>query len=150
MMEGRIIRRKRSSYRRSNTAIFHEINITPFVDVVLVLLVIFMVASPMLTTQIPVKLPEVGGDSKTVASAPLQITILSDGKIGMNNRFVTQRELIDHLQKIAKTDIHKMQAIWVLGDRDVNYGQVLKVIALIQQVGFRNVSLASAPKKNVE
>jgi biopolymer transport protein TolR len=122
---------------RSNQ--FTDINVTPFVDVMLVLLIIFMVAAPMLTAGVTVDLPEssakpVGGEDE-----PLSVTITNEGKIFIQETEVPLEQLGDRLNAIVgeKTDTR----IFVRGDKNVSYGEVMRVMGEINAAGLSKVAL---------
>lgn len=118
-----------------------EINITPFVDVMLVLLIIFMVAAPLLTVSVPVDLPRVGEAATPPPSdaKPLTVTVVGDGRIFLQEDEVTFDNLVGLIQSAAggATD----QRIYVRGDRTVNYERVMQVMNLINSAGFTHIGL---------
>lgn len=139
---------RRQSFRHAKRSrLFAEINVTPFVDVMLVLLVIFMVSAPMLAKQIGVNLPEVGGKDASMAKAPIVITVNNKGQISVDSKVIVIGELVNKLKALSVSTINHREAIWIRADKDVNYGTVAEIIELIQGAGFTNVSLASMSKK---
>ena len=123
-----------------------DINVTPFVDVMLVLLIVFMVTAPMLTVGVPVNLPDSNADSLPDDKEPLTLTINSKGEIFIQKTKVGFSELIPKLLAIAKnrTDTR----IYVRGDKNINYGRVLEVMGTLSGAGFSKVALISEPYKN--
>ena len=123
-----------------------EINVTPFVDVMLVLLIIFMVTAPLLTVGVQVDLPESAADSLPDDQEPLTITINSKGEIFIQEHQVTFKKIVPKLLAIAKnrTDTR----IYVRGDKTINYGRVLEVMGRLSGAGFSKVALISEPYKN--
>ena len=116
-----------------------EINVTPMVDVMLVLLVIFMVAAPLLTVGVPVDLPQTKAPAITEQKEPLVITVNSQGKLFLQNSPVGDDELVPRLQAITKNN--PQADIYVRGDRAINYGRVMEVMGMVSAAGFSKVSL---------
>jgi biopolymer transport protein TolR len=129
---------------------FNDINITPFVDVMLVLLIIFMVAAPMLTTGVTVDLPKTQASPVPGNDEPVNVSIKSDGTIYIQNTETTITTLGTKLKSIlgAKKDTR----IFVRGDTAIDYGQVMRVIGEINGAGYSKVALLTdmsglAPKR---
>ena len=116
-----------------------EINVTPMVDVMLVLLVIFMVAAPLLTVGVPVDLPQTKAPAITEQKEPLVITVNGEGKLFLQNAEVGDDELVPRLQAITKNNPEA--DIYVRGDRAINYGRVMEVMGMVSAAGFSKVSL---------
>ena len=116
-----------------------EINVTPFVDVMLVLLIVFMVTAPLLTVGVPVDLPETRASQITDESTPLIITIKADGEIALQNRPIERPLLIPRLEAVASS--RPDTRIFVRGDRAVSYGEVIAIMAEVQAAGFNRVAL---------
>jgi biopolymer transport protein TolR len=116
-----------------------EINVTPMVDVMLVLLVIFMVAAPLLTVGVPVDLPQTKAPAITEQKEPLVISINAESKLFLQNTEVGEDELVPRLQAITKNNPEA--DIYVRGDRAINYGRVMEVMGLVSAAGFTKVSL---------
>ena len=122
-----------------------EINVTPLVDVMLVLLVVFMVTAPLLTVGVPVDLPQTQASPINEAKEPLVITVNREGAIYVQEATVETDALVPKLQAI--TGANPDAVIYVRGDKEINYGRVLEVMSLVSSAGFRKVSLvAEAPK----
>jgi len=122
-----------------------EINVTPLVDVMLVLLVVFMVAAPLLTVGVPVDLPQTQAPPITEPKEPLVITINGEGHIFIQETDVTTESLVPRLEAI--TGSNPDAVLYVRGDKAINYGRVLEVMSLVSTAGFRKVSLiAESPK----
>jgi biopolymer transport protein TolR len=122
-----------------------EINVTPLVDVMLVLLVVFMVTAPLLTVGVPVDLPQTSAPPINEPKEPTVITVNKDGAIFIQETSVPIDSLVSRLQAI--TGSNPDAVLYVRGDKDINYGRVLEVMSLISNAGFRKVSLvAEAPK----
>ena len=125
---------------------FSEINVTPFVDVMLVLLIIFMVTAPLLTVGVQVDLPESNADSLQSDNEPLELTISKDGNIYIQETEINIRELIPKL--IAITDNRLNTKIYVRGDEVINYGKVMRVLGELSGSGFSKVALITKPITN--
>ena len=118
-----------------------EINVTPFVDVMLVLLIVFMVTAPLLTVGIPVDLPKVRADALTDQKDPLEITVKLDGSVYLGESQVEVENLIPRLNAI--TDQNSQARIYVRGDRVVAYGRVMEIMSLINTAGYVKVALVT-------
>ena len=116
-----------------------EINVTPMVDVMLVLLVIFMVAAPLLTVGVPVDLPQSKAPAINEQKEPLVITVNAEGKLFLQNSGIEDDELVPRLQAITKNNPDA--DIYVRGDRAINYGRVMEVMGMVSAAGFSKVSL---------
>lgn len=116
-----------------------EINVTPFVDVMLVLLIVFMVTAPLLTVGVPVDLPKTKASQITDDQTPIVITIKADGEIALQNRVIEPELLIPRLEAIAKSKPDTK--VFVRGDKSVAYGEVVGIMAQVQQAGFSKVAL---------
>jgi biopolymer transport protein TolR len=125
---------------------FSEINVTPFVDVMLVLLIIFMVTAPLLTVGVQVDLPESNADSLQSDNEPLELTISKDGNIYIQETEININELIPKL--IAITDNRLDTKIYVRGDEVINYGKVMRVLGELSGSGFSKVALITKPITN--
>src|SRR5438132_351230 len=122
-----------------------EINVTPLVDVMLVLLVVFMVTAPLLTVGVPVELPQTQAPPINEQKEPLVITVNREGAIYIQETTVPVDNLVAKLQAI--TGANPDAVLYVRGDKEINYGRVLEVMSLVSSAGFRKVSLvAEAPK----
>src|SRR6266536_2220608 len=122
-----------------------EINVTPLVDVMLVLLVVFMVTAPLLTVGVPVELPQTQAPPINEPKEPTVITLNQDGAIFIQETTVPVESLVARLQAI--TGSNPDAVLYVRGDKEINYGRVLEVMSLVSAAGFRKVSLvAEAPK----
>jgi len=132
-------------FNRSRKEPMSEINVTPFVDVMLVLLIIFMVTAPLLTVGVQVDLPESAADSLPDDQEPLTVSINSKGEIYIQEIQVSAQKFIPKLLAIAKnrTDTR----IYVRGDKNINYGRVLEVMGTLSGAGFSKVALISEPYK---
>ena len=116
-----------------------EINVTPFVDVMLVLLIVFMVTAPLLTVGIPVDLPKIKASALTDQKDPIEITVKLDGSVYLSESVVKVKNLIPRLNAI--TDQNNEARIYVRGDRKVAYGRVIEIMAIINSAGYSKVAL---------
>ena len=121
-----------------------DINMTPFIDVMLVLLIIFMVAAPMLTTGVQLDLPQTGAAALNVDKQPLIVSIKADGKLYLMETETTLAELVPKLQAIAKTGPE--ERIFVRGDKTIAYGKVAEVMAALTAAGYKKVALVNEPQ----
>mgnify|MGYP001288656557 CR=1 FL=1 len=130
---------------RSSKQPISEINVTPFVDVMLVLLIIFMVTAPLLTVGVQVDLPESAADSLPDDQEPLTLTINSKGEIFIQEHKVNFDKVVPKILAISKnrTDTR----IYVRGDKTINYGRVLEIMGMLSGSGFTKVALISEPYK---
>ena len=119
----------------------HEINVTPFVDVMLVLLIVFMVTAPLLTVGVPIELPESRGQQLQTNKEPLTISVQKDGKVYIQETEVQLTDLATRLRAIAKSGYE--ETIFVRGDKGIDYGTVMKVMSRIKAGGFTKVSLVT-------
>ena len=134
--------RKRKRYSQMS-----EINVTPFVDVMLVLLIVFMVTAPLLTVGIPVDLPKVKASALTDQKDPLEITVKIRGEIYLGESEVDVENLIPRLNAI--TELNKEARIYVRGDRVVAYGRIMEIMSLVNSAGYIKVALVTQnPKDN--
>tara|TARA_R100001086_G_scaffold200627_1_gene116854 strand:- start:344 stop:721 length:378 start_codon:yes stop_codon:yes gene_type:complete len=118
-----------------------EINVTPMVDVMLVLLIIFMVAAPLLTVGVPIELPETQAKAMNSDTQPITISVNSDGEIYLNDTVIPIDEVVAKLQAVAQAGYE--ERIFVRGDRSADYGTVMRVMARISAAGFRNIGLVT-------
>ena len=118
-----------------------EMNMTPFIDVMLVLLIIFMVAAPMMTVGVPVDLPETRAKAMEGQTQPITVSIDGQGRIFIQDAEFKIDELVPKLQAIAKNGVD--ERIQVRGDKSADYGTVNKVIGLLSEGGFTKLGLMS-------
>ncbi len=132
------VRRKRRGHRRSYTPM-SEINVTPFVDVMLVLLIVFMVTAPLLTVGVPVDLPKSQASAINEDSEPLVITVDREGTIYIQETEVPFDNLVTRLNAI--TERKPDTRIFVRGDREIAYGEIMRVMGRLNRAGFEKVAL---------
>lgn len=118
-----------------------EINITPFVDVMLVLLIIFMVAAPLLTVGVPIDLPETAAKPLQGDKEPITISVNSSGQIYIQNTEIPLDEVVPKLTAIAANGYE--ERIYVRGDQNADYGTMMKIMARINAAGFKRLGLVT-------
>ena len=116
-----------------------EINVTPMVDVMLVLLIVFMVAAPLMTSGVPVDLPKTNAAPLNQDSEPLTVSINAAGKIFLQEEEVQIADVVRRLQAIGKNNPDRR--IFVRGDKDLAYGRIMEIMGTITQGGFNKVAL---------
>jgi biopolymer transport protein TolR len=127
--------------KRQRRAMMAEINVTPFVDVMLVLLIVFMVAAPLLTVGVPIDLPESQAKSIEQDREPLTISVNDKGQVFLQNTEIKVEELEPKLKAIAKRGAE--ERIFVRGDRKVDYGTVMRVMGRLSAAGYKRVALVT-------
>lgn len=132
--------RHRRRLRRRHQPIA-EINVTPFVDVMLVLLIIFMVAAPLMTVGVPIDLPETRASALQSDSEPLTVSIDADGRIFLQDSEVSAEQLVATLQAIATGGLN--ERIFVRGDRATKYGTVMRVMGRLNAAGYKRIGLVT-------
>ena len=120
-----------------------EINVTPFVDVMLVLLIIFMVAAPLLTVGVPIDLPQTKAKSLDQDKEPLTVSVNTKGEIYLQNSEIKIDELVAKLQAVTQARGGSDERIYVRGDKKVDYGTVMRVMGRLSAAGFRRVALVT-------
>jgi biopolymer transport protein TolR len=123
-----------------------EINVTPFVDVMLVLLIVFMVTAPLLTLAVPLDLPKADAQSMPNDNKPLTVSIDKEGAIFIEDEEIAEDDLISKLAELIKVRDGD-ERIYVRGDDALDYGKVIDVIAKINQSGFTKVALVTKPAR---
>ena len=118
-----------------------EINVTPFVDVMLVLLIVFMVTAPLLTVGVPVDLPKTRAPALGQDKEPLSVTISKTGQIFLQKQVVAEDALVAKLTAISQNGYD--QRIFVRGDKSVDYGRVMEVMGMLSQAGFTHIGLVT-------
>ena len=142
-LQGRTISGRRS--RRASYAPMTEINVTPFVDVMLVLLIVFMVTAPLLTVGVPIELPETKAKPLQGDKEPLAVSINSEGQIFIQDTEIQLDTLVPKLLAISKNGYN--ERVYVRGDENVDYGVVAQVMGTISRAGFKRIGLVTAPEK---
>ncbi len=126
---------------RSRRGAMSEINVTPFVDVKLVLLIVFMVTAPLLTVGVPVDLPKTRAPALGQDKEPLSVTVAKDGTVFLQKLPVALDELVPKLTAIAGAGYD--QRIFVRGDQTVGYGKVMEVMGMLSAAGFTRIGLVT-------
>jgi biopolymer transport protein TolR len=122
-----------------------EINMTPFIDVMLVLLIIFMVAAPLLATGVAVDLPQTKAGALNIDQKPVSIAIDEKGDIFLMDQPVTVEQLLDKLKETVKQGFD--ERIYVRGSKAVNYGRIAEVMSLVISAGYKKVALVTEQEK---
>ena len=120
-----------------------EINVTPMVDVMLVLLIIFMVSAPLLTVGVPIDLPQTQAKSLDQDQKPLTVSVTTQGQVFLQETEIKVEELVPKLQAITQSRGGMDERIYVRGDKKVDYGTVMRVMGRLSQAGFRRVALVT-------
>jgi biopolymer transport protein TolR len=129
--------------RRRRKPVMSEINVTPMVDVMLVLLIIFMVSAPLLTVGVPLDLPQTQAKGLEQNKEPLTISVDTEGKVFLQNSEISVDELVPKLKAVTEARGGLDERIFVRGDRRVNYGKVMRVMGRLSAAGFRRVALVT-------
>ena len=127
--------------RGRHHGLMSEINVTPFVDVMLVLLIIFMVAAPLLTVGVPIDLPETQAKPMNAETQPITVSVNQAGQIHLQETEIPLEEVVPKLEAIAKTGYE--ERILIRGDKAADYGTVMKVMARISAAGYKNLGLVT-------
>ncbi len=123
-----------------------DINVTPFVDVMLVLLIVFMVTAPLLTVGVPVDLPKTKAQALSQDREPLSISVKRSGAIYLQNTPIAEEDLVARLTAISANGYD--QRIFVRGDKSVDYGRVMEVMGLLSAAGFTHIGLVTDVAKH--
>lgn len=138
---GGFVNNNTNTRSRNSRRAVSDINVTPLVDVMLVLLIIFMVTSPMLVSGINVDLPKTSSSPISGKDEPLAITVDKNGDIYIHDHAIKEDEIVDKLVAITQEKFDTR--IFVRGDRGIDYGRVMKVVGLISAAGFKKISLVT-------
>src|SRR6202161_2578117 len=129
--------------RSRRKPVMAEINVTPMVDVMLVLLIIFMVSAPLLTVGVPLDLPQTQAKSLDQDKNPLTLSVNVKGQVFLNDTEISVDEMVPKLKAITEARGGLDERIFVRGDKKVDYGTVMKVMGRLSQAGFRRVALVT-------
>ncbi len=132
--------------RGRHHALMSEINVTPMVDVMLVLLIIFMVAAPLLTVGVPIDLPETQAKAMNSDTQPITVSINEEGKVYLQETEIPIDEVVSKLEAVSKTGYD--ERIYVRGDKTADYGTVMKVMARISAAGYKNIGLVTLQEQD--
>ncbi|MCB1423824.1 MAG: protein TolR [Nitratireductor sp.] len=135
------MRNSRRHRRQNRHKPINEINVTPFVDVMLVLLIIFMVAAPLLTVGVPIDLPETRANALNSETQPITISVNEAGQVYLQETEIPMDELVAKLGAIARNGYE--ERIYVRGDRAAAYGNVMRVMGLISQAGYKRLAMVT-------
>jgi len=136
----------RRGRRRRRNAPMSEINVTPMVDVMLVLLIIFMVAAPLLTVGVPIDLPETQAKALEGDTEPITISVNASGEIFIQETPITIEEIVPKLEAIATNGYE--ERIYVRGDQDADYGTMMKLMGRISAAGFKRLGLVTLEERD--
>jgi biopolymer transport protein TolR len=118
-----------------------EINVTPFVDVMLVLLIVFMVSAPLLTSGVPVDLPEAQAKPLAIEKEPITITVDPEGRVFLQESEIEIDSLVERLGTVATEGVD--ERIYVRGDKTASYGTIMRVMGIINGAGYRHIGLVA-------
>jgi len=128
-------------HRRARRRPMSDINVTPFVDVMLVLLIVFMVTAPLLSAGVPVDLPQANAKPLALEKEPVTVSINAEGKIFVKDQEVEMDNLIERLTAAVNNDLD--QRIYVRGDKTASYGAIMQVMGSINGAGFTHIGLVA-------
>ncbi len=136
----------RRGRRRRRNSPMSEINVTPMVDVMLVLLIIFMVAAPLLTVGVPIDLPETRAKALEGDTEPITISVNSAGEIFIQDTPIALEEVVPKLEAISANGYD--ERIYVRGDQDADYGTMMKIMGRINAAGFKRLGLVTLEERD--
>jgi biopolymer transport protein TolR len=137
--------------RRRRRAVMSEINVTPFVDVMLVLLIVFMVSAPLLTVGVPIDLPQSQAKALEQANVPLSVSVNVNGQVFLQNNEIKLGDLVPKLKAIIDArggDINEL--IYVRGDKKADYGTMMRVMGRISAAGYHRIALVTEVEQGGE
>jgi biopolymer transport protein TolR len=137
-------RRRRRRGKRGGA--INEINMTPFIDVTLVLLIIFMVAAPMMTAGVPLDLPQTKAAPLNSDAKPVTLSIKATGQVFLGETELTDEAIVGKLAEVAKQGFE--ERVFVRGDKKVDYGRVAQVMAIVTTAGYKRVALVTEADPN--
>jgi biopolymer transport protein TolR len=140
LMKGHGGRRRRRAKRRGA---INEINMTPFIDVMLVLLIIFMVAAPLMTVGVPLDLPQTRAAPLNMDAKPITLSIRQSGQVFLAEAELKDDEIVPRLTASAPQGTD--ERVFVRGDKRVDYGRVAQVMSIVTGAGFKRVALVTEP-----
>jgi len=129
--------------RRHRQRVMSEINVTPMVDVMLVLLIIFMVSAPLLTVGVPIDLPQSQAKTLDQDKEPLTVSVNEKGQIFLQNAEIKPDDLVAKLQAVAEARGGTEARVFVRGDKKVDYGSMMQVMGRLSGAGFHRVALVT-------
>src|SRR5450631_4258508 len=131
---------RRKHHRRK---VMSEITVTPMVDVMLVLLIIFMVSAPLLTVGVPIDLPQSQAKSLEQDKEPLTVSVNDKGQVFLQNAEISTDDLVDKLKAVAEARGGSEARIYLRGDKTANYGAMMKVMGRLSSAGFHKIALVT-------
>jgi biopolymer transport protein TolR len=131
----------RHKHRRRRTRPMSDINVTPFVDVMLVLLIVFMVTAPLLSAGVPVDLPEAQAKPLVLEKEPITVTVDTNGHVFIKDAEIQMNDLIARLNEAVGGNLD--ERIYVRGDKSVSYGTIMQVMGVMNGAGFRHIGLVA-------
>lgn len=134
---------RRGGRRRRHSGVMSEINVTPFVDVMLVLLIVFMVAAPLLTSGVPVDLPQTQAKPLNIDIKPITVSVDDEGRLFLQEDEIAEADLVEKLGALAEVRAGFDERILVRGDRTSNYGIIMKVMGTINAAGYKKIGLVT-------
>ncbi|MEO1066545.1 MAG: protein TolR [Pseudomonadota bacterium] len=138
----------RRGRRRKRSQPMSEINVTPFVDVMLVLLIVFMVAAPLLTSGVPIDLPRTQAKALNIDTKPITISVDEAGKLFLQEDEIAFNDLVTKISALAEAGAGFDERILVRGDRTSNYGAIMKVMGTINSAGYKKIGLVTLDEQN--
>lgn len=141
MSAGKSGGKRKRGRRRHRNEVMSEINVTPFVDVMLVLLIIFMVAAPLLTVGVPIDLPETQAKALNSDTQPISLSVNEAGQVFIQDSEIGMDEIVPKLAEIAKNGYE--ERIYVRGDQTADYGTIMKVMGLVSKAGYKKLAMVT-------
>ncbi|HZH09214.1 MAG TPA: biopolymer transporter ExbD [Microvirga sp.] len=141
MMAGAAGGGRRRRRRGKRAGAINEINMTPFIDVTLVLLIIFMVAAPMMTAGVPIDLPQTKAAPLNSDTKPVTLSIKASGQVFLGEDELTDEAIVGKLAEVSKAGFD--ERIFVRGDKKVDYGRVAQVMSIVTTAGYKRVALVT-------
>jgi biopolymer transport protein TolR len=129
--------------RRARRGPMNEINMTPFIDVMLVLLIIFMIAAPLMTVGVPLDLPQTRAAPLNVDARPVTLSIRASGQVFLADAELRDEEIVPKLTGAAPQGFE--ERIFLRGDKKVDYGRVAQIMSIVTAAGFKRVALVTEP-----
>jgi biopolymer transport protein TolR len=142
-MAANVISASGGRHRRRRRAVMSDINVTPFVDVMLVLLIVFMVSAPLLTVGVPLDLPQSQAKSLEQDKEPLTVSVNNRGQVFLQNAEIKVDDLVPKLKAITDARGGLEERIYVRGDKKVDYGTMMRVMGRLSAAGYHRVALVT-------
>jgi biopolymer transport protein TolR len=142
-MAANVISASGGRQRRRRRAVMSDINVTPFVDVMLVLLIVFMVSAPLLTVGVPLDLPQSQAKSLEQDKEPLTVSVNNRGQVFLQNAEIKVDDLVPKLKAITDARGGLEERIYVRGDKKVDYGTMMRVMGRLSAAGYHRVALVT-------